>query len=184
METHVCPSLCLPALRTDRQPKLSQPRISLPLSQWCFKWTAVTQKHTHTRPTKRCKSLSPGFGNSLDSSRRKPSRSSNPQSKRFLLGWQSEIFPVIHSCWNPETIQKNTSSIYPLTSLFFIPERLFWWTHTVCLLPTFCSIAVLYGFIVTMEESSEDSNFPVMVKTALWEFTAKSNYWNIHLFKN
>lgn len=28
METHVCPSLCLPAPRTDRQLAVSQPRIA------------------------------------------------------------------------------------------------------------------------------------------------------------
>lgn len=45
-------------------------------------------------------------------------------------------------------------------------------------------MAVLHGYTVTMEKSSEDSNFPVMVKTAPRELTAKSTFWNVLLLKN
>lgn len=148
----------------------------------------ASRKHYHTQSTKWCKSLSPSFGNSLDSSRRKACRSSNPQSKVFLLCWRwrpfSEVFPVIHSYWNPEKIHKNVKfGLSANVSLFHSRKSFSWWAHTVCLLPTFCSMAVLHGYTVTMEVSSEDSNFPMMVKTVLRELTAKSNFWNVCLLK-
>lgn len=68
-------------------------------------------------------------------------------------------------------------------SLFHSRKAFSWWAHTVCLFPSFCSMAVLHGYTVTMEVSSEDSNFPMMVKTVLREFTAKSNFWNVCLLK-
>lgn len=86
---NTCLSLSVPACTEDRQTAQivttthhTQTRTHALVFQID---SGHTNTHTHTQSTKWCKSLSPSFGNSLDSSRRKRSRSSNPQSKVFLL---------------------------------------------------------------------------------------------------
>lgn len=98
METHVCPSLCLSALRTDRQLVASQPRMSCTLeiqgAEVTFKNThththqgcgTTARTHTHTKtPSPRQKSLSPTFVNSFVSQQLLPEAyNSHPQKGQF-----------------------------------------------------------------------------------------------------
>lgn len=99
IETHVCSSLCLPALRTDRQLVVSQPRITHTEMLVCrshlnthtrqvgaatARIQGHTRTHTHTQsPSPRQKSLSPTFVNSFVSQQLLAERNSDPQKGQF-----------------------------------------------------------------------------------------------------
>ena len=142
METHVCPSLCLPPPRTDRQLAVSQPRITHTHTHThthCSTCLQKSHKHTHQGPdtgartlrhtqrTKslRQKSLSPTFVNSFV----KPTVTSRrvtaviPKKANFLVCWS-----FVYSVKTPQKTHqqrrcKKIPSLFefsPLLNPFFI----------------------------------------------------------------